>query len=214
MPLKYVEGDLFAGIYEPKEHMTLIAHVCNDLGVMGAGFVVPLGKTFPLARQAYLEDMKANKYGLGDTQFVTVVPDEECGGITVCNMVAQHGIGGKRPLRYNSLSKCMDAVAKFAREDFPDSKIICPAFGSGLAGGDWSFIEHLIQDCWLDAGIDVTVFYLPNNAPMEIACKFPTADQVLNAAEWLLENEEAPEPMRSHCGLVASWLEKLSYRLK
>ena len=27
-------------------------------------------------------------------------------------------------------------------------EIHCPKFGSGLAGGDWKFIEYLINDIW------------------------------------------------------------------
>jgi hypothetical protein len=38
--------------------------------------------------------------------------------------------------------------------------IICPKFGSGLAGGKWDFIEELIIDCWCKQSIDVTVCYL------------------------------------------------------
>jgi hypothetical protein len=44
-------------------------------------------------------------------------------------------------------------------------QIICPMFGSGLAGGDWNFVEKLIEDCWLRRDIPVTVCYLPQFLP-------------------------------------------------
>ena len=58
----------------------------------------------------------------------------------------------------------MDAVAEFAIDE--NARIVCPMFGSGLAGGNWLFIEKLIEDCWLDRLIEVTVHYLPNTIPV------------------------------------------------
>jgi len=63
----------------------------------------------------------------------------------------------------------MDSVAKFVKErndarEHP-AQIICPAFGSGLAGGSWAFIEQLIHDCWIRLGIPVSVYYLPGTLP-------------------------------------------------
>jgi hypothetical protein len=50
-------------------------------------------------------------------------------------------------------------------ENYPDATIHCPMFGSKLAGGDWLFVEKLIEDCWLRAGIPVFVHYLPQSLP-------------------------------------------------
>ena len=44
-------------------------------------------------------------------------------------------------------------------------EIHCPKFGSGLAGGNWHFIENLIEDIW--TAYFVTVYNYPghkNNA--------------------------------------------------
>jgi hypothetical protein len=78
-------------------------------------------------------------------------------------MIAQKGIGGDRPLRYNALATCMDQVGKHALQN--NQEIFAPLFGCGLAKGNPNFIQDLIQDCWLNLGIKVTIFYLANGLP-------------------------------------------------
>lgn len=157
--IKYQEGDLFPVVgTEPSS--VVIPHVCNNQGGWGSGFVVPLGRNYPIAQNCYhmwhegryfndspycrfpdYEDMVriSGKFGLGQTQIVQAsAPD-----LFVANMVAQI-LGGSRPLFYNHLVKCMEYVGKFAKEQ--NAKIMCPMFGSALAGGDWKFIEQLIED--------------------------------------------------------------------
>lgn len=165
MKISYVEGDLFQHIFAIKDNRPIaIPHVCNDIGAWGAGFVVPLATHFPVTREAYIKWHKAKinedgQFALGNTQFVRVQPT-----ITVCNMVAQHDLGGVRPLRYHHLAKCMSDVADRMKNP-PVAEIHCPMFGSMLSGGNWLFIEELIQDCWLEQGIPVTVYYLPGKYP-------------------------------------------------
>ena len=162
-------GDLFENIAAITEPI-VIPHVCNDIGRWGSGFVVPLGKKYPTTREAYLEWYRewyrddnapsSHLFQLGETQFIHVASN-----IVVANMVAQHGVrgaGGDRPLRYNALAKCMDSVGRYVRPQHlqPNYEIHCPMFGAGLAGGNWDFIEQLIQDCWVKRDIKVTVHYL------------------------------------------------------
>jgi len=157
MKIQYVEGDLFAGIKEEKDPI-FICHIVNCKGGWGAGFVLPLAKNFPQAREEYVKLFTTSGLILGQTQFVKV---QENPAIIVCNMIAQT-LGGERPLFYNHLASCMDAVA----EKVPDGgKIICPLFGSSLAGGNPMFIRELMLDCWIKRGIPVTVYYLPGQLP-------------------------------------------------
>jgi hypothetical protein len=39
-------------------------------------------------------------------------------------------------------------------------------FGAGLAGGNWTQIEEMIRQKWIDAGLPVTIYYLPQSLPM------------------------------------------------
>jgi hypothetical protein len=93
---------------------------------------------------------------LGENQYVFINEN-----LYVVNMVCQT-LGGKRPLYYNHLVSCMSDIVHFIGRSTGGTtpQIICPKFGSGLAGGNWNFIAELIYDCWIREGIDVRVFYL------------------------------------------------------
>lgn len=168
--MKYVEGDLFNHVPAKDDTLTIVAHVCNNIGAWGAGFVVPLGRRYPNAKQLYHEasgDLK-----LGWTQFVT----SDDGKVIVANMVAQDGVGPTfdendkliPPIRYDALQACIFAVASTAKlyqQEGKKVRIACPMFGAGLAGGDWPTIEKMIQETWSDMGIETTVYYLPQFLP-------------------------------------------------
>lgn len=181
MKINYTEGDLFQPLlaHSSENEIVIVPHVVNDVGAWGAGFVVPLGKHFPLARSEYLgwasheDDWEVDhthlipepgEFELGTAQFVQVRED-----ITICNMLAQEGIGTSlRRLRYDALAQCMMAVgleARSIREGGKSPVIWAPLFGAGLAGGTWAFIEALITDCWVKQGVPVTIYYLRDYLP-------------------------------------------------
>jgi len=165
--LTIVEGDATKPDIK-KDEVVIIPHVCNDTGGWGAGFVLAVNSELGGNPEYYYHRsaMQSQKgYKLGFTSFAsTNKPD-----IWVANMIAQHGIIGEknqRPLRYDALVECMKEVVAIINEadSFKDKKVTihCPKFGSDLAGGNWDFIVNLIQDIWIDKGIDVTVYeYVP-----------------------------------------------------
>lgn len=120
----------------------IIPHVCNDLGVWGAGFVVSLSNRWwqpeAMYRNWRLKDYETFKRG--EIQPVYVKHN-----IWVVNMIAQVMGDPKMNLRYDALAKCLEQLDNFIA-DFPSSPIVyAPRFGAGLAGGDWAAIEGLIQ---------------------------------------------------------------------
>ena len=158
--MKYHKGDLFEYI-KTHEGPFIIPHIVNNIGAWGSGFVVPLGKNFPEAKEYYLQ--WANLHGtignmLGNSQLVKV------GNVYVWNMCAQDGImshstGDRskvndKPIRYAALVKCMQDL-NTAKVDI-GAEIVCPKFGSDRAGGNWDFIEELIEEIW-EPYFDVTV---------------------------------------------------------
>jgi len=155
--INYVNGDLFENVPDTP---VVIAHICNDKGGFGSGFVVPLSQHFPKSKMQYLAWHSSGlDFGRGRVQFV------EDKNVVVANMVAQT-LGGERPIYYNDLSRCMDKVAHYIIVNLKRTgQIICPMFGSGLAKGDWNIVEKLIEDCWIRRGISVTVHYLPQFLP-------------------------------------------------
>lgn len=159
--IQYVKGDLFDHILHKK---VMITHICNDVGGWGSGFVIPLAIHFPIAQQRYLQWFQVGntislqgyqEFALGKTQIIRT------NNIYISNMIAQRDIVSKinvKPIRYAALIHCMNYVADFCEKN--DVPIHAPKFGSGLAGGNWDFIEQLIIALWIDKGINVTIYEL------------------------------------------------------
>lgn len=170
--ITYHEGDLFKHLdkWEAERSatenvITIVPHIVNNIGVFGAGFVVPLGKRYPIVREEYLN---VSARLLGTTQSVVVSPN-----VVVVNMVAQNSVKPKTidgvlipPIRYKALEDCMQDVYSLISLYESEGKrvqIFAPLFGSGLAGGDWSKIEQMIKKYW--NRIPVRIYYIPNNMP-------------------------------------------------
>ncbi len=154
--IRYVTGDATNPLASGHK---IIAHICNDIGKWGAGFVMAVSAKWPAVRQSYLEWYKLKEFGLGQVLYVQVRAD-----ITIANMVAQAGIrtGSKGPpIRYDALEGCLTDVAKTAAAWTPASSLHMPRIGCGLAGGKWSSVATiLLKTC---GHLDVTVYDLGKN---------------------------------------------------
>ncbi|WP_344663116.1 Appr-1-p processing protein [Catenulispora subtropica] len=138
----------------------LIAHVCNDAGGWGRGFVLALSKRWPepeAAFRAWYRDRADSGFALGAVQFVPVGED-----IVVANMVGQHGYGphpeDDPPVRYAAIASALAAVGEKARE--LSASVHMPRIGCGLAGGRWERIEPLIVEHLVRRDVPVTVYDL------------------------------------------------------
>ena len=143
--LHEVKGDALR--HKMDRRPLIMAHVVNDVGGWGKGFVVPLAKLWPQSRSAYRREWRKHK--LGDVQFVEVEDT-----VTVANMFAQRGLGrGQRRLRYGALRDALRSVAKYAKSN--GGRIQMPKIGCGLAGGDWTTVRAMIEEELGD--LDVTI---------------------------------------------------------
>jgi len=135
----------------------IIAHVCNDLGGWGKGFVLALSKRWPEPERAYREwhrGRAGNDFGLGATQLVQVRPD-----IWVANMVGQRGTrtgSNGPPVRYEAIERCLVALAEHAKQ--LEASVHMPRIGCGLAGGRWERVEPIIVRTLLEQDIDTIVY--------------------------------------------------------
>lgn len=140
--IKHVRQNLFDSLVAP----VCVAHVTNNKAVMGAGLAKQLKSKFGIVPPLQ---------NLGSTSF------EVHDGIHLAHMCAQDGFwtpGCQESvfIRYAHLIECMKQVSSYCGTyDLP---IVCPKFGSGLAGGNWSLIELYIEELWSD--LNVTVFSL------------------------------------------------------
>ncbi|RKT85876.1 O-acetyl-ADP-ribose deacetylase (regulator of RNase III), contains Macro domain [Saccharopolyspora antimicrobica] len=152
--IDYVRGDATA---PQGKGVKVIAHVCNDLGGWGKGFVVAISRRWPEPEQEYRRwhrERAGNDFALGAVQFVQAGQ-----WIWVANMVGQRGMrrGSKGvPVRYEAIDAALGSVADKALE--LGASVHMPRIGCGLAGGEWPQVEPLIQDRLVARGVPVTVY--------------------------------------------------------
>lgn len=153
----YVVGDAIRSVRNLRGR-NILAHIVNNSGGWGRGFVVPLGATWPVAERAYRQwhrdeitpdwDVhEAGGFALGATQLVRVTPH-----VMVANMCAQNGYPTAERLRavdYDAVKECMETVLFTAQRH--QASIHMPRIGCGLGGGTW--VE--ILDCIWKARVDV-----------------------------------------------------------
>lgn len=132
----------------------LIAHVVNDLGGWGKGFVVAISRRWPEPEASYRRwhaERAKNDFALGAIQVVQVKPD-----IYVVNMVGQRGIRTRSkgpPVRYEALDDCLHKLRTVADEH--RASVHMPRIGCGLAGGKWDKVEPLIRMALNDVAVFV-----------------------------------------------------------
>jgi O-acetyl-ADP-ribose deacetylase (regulator of RNase III) len=156
LPLTIIKGDATSPQAKgPK----VIAHVCNDTGGWGRGFVVAVSRRWPEPERdyrAWYRGRAGNDFGLGAIRLVPVRPD-----IWVANMVAQHGLrtgSAGPPIRYDAVQRCLTALADRAVE--LAASVHLPRIGCGLAGGRWDRIEPIITGTLCARDIPTTVYDL------------------------------------------------------
>jgi O-acetyl-ADP-ribose deacetylase (regulator of RNase III) len=153
-PLRILKGDATSPQAKgPK----VIAHICNDLGGWGKGFVLAVSRRWPQPERDYRDwhrHRAANDFALGAVRLIQVQDD-----IWVANMIGQHGMrSGSQgpPIRYPAVEQCLRTLGDRAIE--LRASVHMPRIGCGLAGGRWDRIEPLINAALGQRGILVTVY--------------------------------------------------------
>jgi O-acetyl-ADP-ribose deacetylase (regulator of RNase III) len=153
--ITYVRGDASA---PQGGGVKVIAHVCNDLGGWGRGFVLALSRRWPepeAAYRAWHRERARNGFGLGAVQLVQVEKY-----VWVANIVGQRGIRTGRssgvPVRYEAIDSGLAELAGHARR--LGASVHMPRIGCGLAGGRWERVEPLVRARLAGRGVAVTVY--------------------------------------------------------
>ena len=154
--IEYVVGDATT----PKgSGPRIIAHVCNDAGGWGKGFVVAVSRRWPepeAAFRSWFRERAANDFALGAVQLVPVTGD-----FYVANIIGQHGYRpspGDPPVRYDAIETALGTLGEEALR--LGASVHMPRIGCGLAGGRWELIEPLIKQELVQRGVAVTVYDL------------------------------------------------------
>lgn len=135
----------------------IIAHICNDLGGWGKGFVLAVSRRWPEPERDYRRwhrERGGNDFGLGAVRLVPVRP-----GLWVANMVAQHGMktgSGGPPIRYPAVEACLSTLGTEALR--LRASVHMPRIGCGLAGGRWEQVEPIVARTLCDNGVAVSVY--------------------------------------------------------
>ncbi|GAA3917988.1 Appr-1-p processing protein [Chitinophaga oryziterrae] len=153
--IKYIKGD---ATKPDAEGCVIIAHICNDIGRWGKGFVLALSDRWEQPETEFREWYKSqDNFKLGEVQFVEVENN-----IWIANIIGQHKIvndkKGNPPVRYEAIEAGLNKVGDFARN--LNATVHMPRIGCGLAGGKWEIIEPLIIKGISDNDIEVTVYDL------------------------------------------------------
>lgn len=168
--IRYLVGDATRPAKKPDESV-VIAHVVNDEGRWGRGFVVALSRWDDTPERWYHrwhrnEGVTTTPFALGHNLLVPYGPTVD--RLWVANMVAQRGWrrGGDDPqaLDPEALRSCLAALYGELAEPFdePVARVVMPRIGCGLGGARWADVEPLIREELTDRGVDVTVYSLPS----------------------------------------------------
>lgn len=151
-----VRKDLIQDFKDGK--VNCIIHGCNCFCKMGAGIARAIKEEFPKAYEAdmaTLTNSEDNFYKLGKYSYCKV--DQGY----IFNAYTQFRYGTDRPhVEYTAISDSLRRIAGFIHEtpELHNVKIGMPKIGCGLAGGDWSIVEGLVEDAL--GHLDTTVYYL------------------------------------------------------
>ncbi len=150
----YLKGD---ATQPQAKGVKIVAHVCNDLGGWGKGFVLAITNRWTEPEKQYRQwhrRRSENNFGLGAVQFVQV---EQY--LWIANMIGQRGMKtGKNgpPVRYEAIESCLALVAIRAIE--LSASVHMPRIGCGLAGGKWEKVEPLLLNTLCKSGVVVYVY--------------------------------------------------------
>lgn len=139
----YLKGDAT----DPKtKGPKIIAHICNNKGGWGKGFVLALSKKWKEPESEYRDWYKRGiDFTLGRVQYVKVESD-----ILIANMIAQEGFKTSSvipPIRYEALYECLTDLYLIAKTH--KAGVHMPRIGTGLAGGKWEEIGPMIEKIFI-----------------------------------------------------------------
>jgi O-acetyl-ADP-ribose deacetylase (regulator of RNase III) len=159
LEIRYVVGDATAP--DTTDAPAIIVHGCNNVGGWGAGFVLALNRRWAEPQAAYKAwynkgQAHVPRFLLGQVQFVPVEDR-----ITVANLLSQQNtrwVDNTPPVRYPAIEEGLATVAKEALRT--GAHVHLPRIGCGLAGGEWSVVEDIIERTLVAPGVPVTVYDL------------------------------------------------------
>lgn len=148
--IKYVDGDLL----RDADQFDVIGHCCNCFCTMGSGIAPQIKDKFP---EAFEVDCKTTK---GDITKLGTISFTENTSPIVVNLYGQYDYTGRRRNEMDLDYQALKSALQLMKDKYTGKRFGLPKLGAGLAGGDWTVIERIIQEVF--AGEYVTIVnYVP-----------------------------------------------------
>lgn len=146
--MQYMQGNLVTlsqqGVFD------FIVHGCNCFHKFGTGIAQQIKFTYP---RAYDADLAT---GLGDRNKLGTYSFARYPNIVIINAYTQYYYSRQEShIDYQAIDKVFRRLAERIDDD---RHIGIPQIGAGLAGGDWSRIEAIIDDCLQDFNVTCVVY--------------------------------------------------------
>ncbi len=147
--IKTVDGN----ILEASED--IICHQVNCKGVMGTGLAKQIKSKYPNVYKEYKQLCTEQVDDLLSSVQLISTNDRK----TIANLFAQTGYGRKRmQTDYDALRSCLQSLKDTVTHSNQTSIAIPYGIGCGLAGGDWTIVEEMIEDVLGDCEVTVYQF--------------------------------------------------------
>lgn len=156
--IKYFDGNLFNSTAD------VLCHQVNVYGVMGAGIAAEIRRRFSNVNKAYeLFCLPYKRYNSYDDALGKVVIVETSKKKTqfIANCFSQNPDSQDGCLtNYEALKECLIQVKTWMQENDKKTVGFPYKYGCGIAGGDWSVVEKIIEDAFADSDITVEIWRL------------------------------------------------------
>lgn len=136
--IRYVDGDLLK--LADENNFDVIAHGCNCFCVMGAGIAPQIKAKYP---EAYAVDCETTA---GDEKKLGTITYTKNTTPIVVNIYSQYDTKGRRQGQMDLDYDALRSGIKAMKEKFSGKRFGLPQIGAGLAGGDWTIIEKIIEE--------------------------------------------------------------------
>lgn len=174
MKIKYLIGNAVEPVGDGTK---IIAHIVNDTGGFGSGFVRALMEKWPKEMGRISPEVRYREWYKNETTFngkPFVLGQIDTGWVEnetfVCNMIAQRdyrplteqGVDLQLPnCKLSSLLECLMRLlvqCELAINDGKTVSVHCPRFGAGLGGEKWERVEKVINSVFEQTAIPVYVY--------------------------------------------------------
>jgi O-acetyl-ADP-ribose deacetylase (regulator of RNase III) len=136
--IRYVDGDLLK--LADENNFDVIAQGCNCFCVMGSGIAPQIKAKYP---EAYAVDCETTA---GDVKKLGTITYTKNTTPIVVNIYSQYDTKGRRQGKMDLDYDALRSGIKAMKEKFSGKRFGLPQIGAGLAGGDWTIIEKIIEE--------------------------------------------------------------------